>query len=318
MSKRKPQRYEDDEEKGRPAKKDRCPEDLKLGRRILVRLLADKRCTASFSTVTEPEKMADARGQIIRQFVLDQCAREPMATFARLCLDNQPSAPNEEAKVRVGRLKPADFRQLWRRIDHVFSPLAEFAGIVVKSMFLRGAALLPRSLAPDWDVGADLDKCAPSLSCDEVIRVFEASRAGVRLSSFTLAGIAMRERKPSEWLEPGNEHATRVLANLIKTGLGPHYIGLTPDPEIFAHINRTHKGLFDVLVRRSPAIAEAVASIAPPEWIRAGLELIFEPKVAEAIGSRLARKARPLYVRKIGEASIFPPGVAGIVATYCV
>lgn len=337
-------RYEETEKK-KESRIAQClgTERLEMIIAIQARLL-DRRCACMCDHPAAPTSLwpSPSLGECIpriREFVDKLLAREPMATFARMCLvEGDPVAPGPEAMRHLGRLSNADFQTLW---DDVYSVLpllplqtdVHDASVELHCMFLRGAGLMREVRPRQWRGQLDLFMYGflSLLSCNDMMRLLVP--ADMNEEPGHLGWIARKalyvHNDVNEWLLPENAEGAGILASLVELTWGDDIMrALFPpdvDPSTSGETMLTAwlYDTFTILVPGSSVFAKAVAAVAPIELLRQGLGPHFERAAVDEICSclkRAATAAHDAYAHELNSAAFFsaaPDKMASMIAQYC-
>lgn len=297
-------------------------ESLVLGRHIL------DECRINWLRwyVKHPEKMADPVGKRVREFVEYLCTRDPMATFARMCLvprNRKPLVPTQEDLKVLAQLTKGHFRDLWMRIGNLFHAINDSKlKFSLESMFIRGALAIANIVPVGWDEGVKvLDSGSDRrLSCDGIVSYAESDRTTGAADSVT----CIRARGDAGvWNYACNEQASRRLCKIIERDAAAFFESKSGPimPENIVQLIYTYNNLFISLVPKNPMFADAVCSFASVDDFRHALEQVYQGftpfinKQCRAIQEASASR-RMGYYKSLCDDGILPP-LANIMAGYC-
>lgn len=298
-------------------------ESLVLGRHIVLSSGVRSPHNWSFRFVKRPEKMTCHAGQRVRGFVQDLCSRDPMATFARMCLvpeHKRPLVPTPEDKQTLGKLTKRHFGELWKQINNLFHGYSDSdARFCLESMFIRGALTIQNLLPFGWDEGVTVLDLNYNrlLSCDEIVSYIESDKTTGKVDTATAIKAA---HSSYAWRNPLNLKASQRLCNIIELDLSKWLASMPSLPTLDNVVNlvRSHADLFLYLIPTTPMFADAVCSFAPLECFRRAFEQIYNEHhvglLCDAI-EKAANSRRNNYYGSLCEHGILSP-LANIVSHY--
>lgn len=299
-------------------------ESLVLGRHIVLSSGVRSPHNWSFRFVKRPEKMTCHAGQRVRGFVQDLCSRDPMATFARMCLVpeyKRPLVPTPEDKQTLGKLTKRHFGELWKQINNLFHGYSDSdARFSLESMFIRGALTVQDLVPFGWDEGVTVLDLNYNrlLSCDEIVSYVESDKTHNKPSVSTAIKAA---HGSYTWRNPLNLNASQRLCKIIESDLFKWVESMPglPTPDSVVSLVSSNTDLFVSLIPTTPMFADAVCSFVPLESFRRAFQQVYanDHRVYLLCGAieKAANSRRNNYFKSLCEHGILSP-LANIVSHY--
>lgn len=309
------------------AKRHRAPpkytrESLVLGRHILDEC-GSKWFSESFRHVKHPEKMTSPAGKRVREFVENVCSRDPMATFARMCLvprNRKPLVPTQEGLEVLAQLTQGHFRDLWMCIGNVFHSHGDLdATFSLQTKFIRGALAIADIVPVGWDKGVEVLDPMRLLSCDEIVSYAESDRTTGAADSMTCINAL---DQVGAWHFARNEQASRRLCKIIERDVAAYFESKSGPimPEDIVQFIYDYDDIFVCLIAKNAIFADPVCSFASVDDFRHAFEQVYQgfagwiDNLCRALQAA-SESRRAGYYKLLCEHGFLPP-LANIMAGY--